>query len=93
MSVYIDPRMTGEEDAPAKPTSAKKKSAKKEETKTEDGDDKEQSEKGEEKEGTMTGNDPEKSEHQKQQPKRIKELDRARFGKMIVQYGNYSTAF
>lgn len=84
--------MTGEEDTTGgiKPTSAKKKVVKKEEeTKTEgEGNDKEESEKNEEKEGTMTESDPEKKapEHHKH-PKRIKELDRTKFGKMIVQYG------
>lgn len=96
VSVYIDPRMTGEEDygAALKPSSARKVSAKSENN--EDQKKKQEGEGGgEKKEVTIEGDDKEntteegeqRTTEQQKQPKRIKELDRSKFGKMIVQYG------
>lgn len=96
VSVYIDPRMTGEEDygAALKPSSARKVSAK-----SENKEDKKKKQEGEgggeKKEVTTEGDDKEstteeeeqRTTEQQKQPKRIKELDRSKFGKMIVQYG------
>ncbi|CAC5414930.1 unnamed protein product [Mytilus coruscus] len=94
VSVYIDPRMTGEEDygATHKPTSARKISAKSE---TKEDKNKKQEGEGEKKEVTTEEDDKENTAgeeekritEQQKQPKRIKELDRSKFGKMIVQYG------
>lgn len=96
VSVYIDPRMTGEEEygAALKPSSARKVSAK-----SENNEDKKKKQEGEgggeKKEVTIEGDDKEntteegeqRTTEQQKQPKRIKELDRSKFGKMIVQYG------
>lgn len=95
VSVYIDPRMTGEEEfgISLKPPSAKKKVAKS--AKSEKSEKKPDGEKKQKEPNIVDGENKDPVDEREgiiqtghpKQTKRIQELDRTKFGKMIKSYG------